>query len=50
VNDLGTIIVGMVHSGSPSLHTILEESSDEGDIASGEGGALDSLALEGATW
>jgi hypothetical protein len=28
--DSGTIFVGTVHSGSPSLHTILEESFDEG--------------------
>jgi hypothetical protein len=29
----------MVHNGLPSLYTVLTESSDEGDIASGEGGA-----------
>jgi hypothetical protein len=36
-NDSGIILVRMVHSGSPSLHTILEDSSDEGDPTSGEG-------------
>jgi hypothetical protein len=29
--------VGMSHSGSPSLHTILEDSIDEGDTASSGG-------------
>jgi hypothetical protein len=38
-NDLGTAFIGMVHSGSPSLHTILEESSDKGNAASGNGGS-----------
>jgi hypothetical protein len=37
--DSGVVFIGMVHSGLPSLHTILEESSDEGGSASGEGGA-----------
>jgi hypothetical protein len=49
-NDSGTVFIGMVHSGSPSLHTILEESSDKGNAASGNGGAMDSPTLEGATW
>jgi hypothetical protein len=31
-NDPGTVFVEMVHNRSPSLHTILEESTDEGDI------------------
>jgi hypothetical protein len=29
----------MVHSGSPYLHTVLKDSSDEGGTASGEGGS-----------
>jgi hypothetical protein len=33
--DSSTIFVGMVHGGSPSLHTILEDSSNEGGTASG---------------
>jgi hypothetical protein len=37
--DSSSIFIGMMHSGSPSLHTILEESSDEGGTASGEGGS-----------
>jgi hypothetical protein len=49
-NDSGAVFVGMVHNKSSSLHTILEESSDEGDTTSDRGGALDSPALEGATW
>jgi hypothetical protein len=36
-NDPGTVFVGMVHSGSLCLHTVLEESTDEGDTASGRG-------------
>jgi hypothetical protein len=39
-NDSGTVFVGMVHSGSPSLHTILEESADEDDTTSSGGGSL----------
>jgi hypothetical protein len=38
--DSAAIFVGMVHSGSPSLHTILEESSHEGDAASGGEGSF----------
>jgi hypothetical protein len=49
-NDSGTIFIGMVYNGSPSLQTILEEASDEGDAASGGGGALDSPAFTSATW
>jgi hypothetical protein len=36
-NDAGAMFVGMVNSGSPSLYTIIEESSDEGSVTSGEG-------------
>jgi hypothetical protein len=48
-NDSGIVFVGMVHNGSLSLHTVLEESSDDGDVASGRGGAPDSPVLDGAT-
>jgi hypothetical protein len=37
--DLGAIFIGMVHSESPSLHIILRESFDEGNVASGGGGS-----------
>jgi hypothetical protein len=37
--DSDTIFIGMVHSGSPSLHTALEDSSDEDGAASGAGGS-----------
>jgi hypothetical protein len=37
--DSSDVFVGMVHSRSPSLHTILEESTDEGNIASSRGGS-----------
>jgi hypothetical protein len=33
--------MGMVHSVSPSLHTIFEESADEGDTTSRGGGSSD---------
>jgi hypothetical protein len=46
-NGSSVVFVGMVHNNSPSLHKVLEESSDEGDTTSGGGGALDYLALEG---
>jgi hypothetical protein len=36
-NVSDVMFVGMTHSGSPSLHTILEDSADEGDIASSGG-------------
>jgi hypothetical protein len=49
-NDSGTLFVGMVHNGSPSLHTVLEESSNESDATSGKWGAPDSPAPEGAMW
>jgi hypothetical protein len=38
-DDSGAIFVGMMHNGSPCLHTILKESSDEGGTTSGEGGS-----------
>jgi hypothetical protein len=37
----------MAHNGSPSLHTILEDSSDEGDMASGRGGGSCSFSPRG---
>jgi hypothetical protein len=40
--------VGMVHSGSLSLHTTLEESADEDDTTSSRGGS--SPYLEDAMW
>jgi hypothetical protein len=39
-NDSGTVFIGMVHSGSLSLHAILEELADEDDRASSAGGEL----------
>jgi hypothetical protein len=36
--DSSTIFVGMVHNGSPSLHTTPEENFDEGDATLGKGG------------
>jgi hypothetical protein len=39
-NDSGAIFVGMVHSGSLSLHTILMESIDEDDTTSSGGGSF----------
>jgi hypothetical protein len=36
-NDSGAVFVGMDHSGSPSLHAILEEFVGEDDSASSEG-------------
>jgi hypothetical protein len=38
-NDSGAVFIGMVHSRSPSLHTIIMESFDEGDTASGGWGS-----------
>jgi hypothetical protein len=38
-NDSSALIVGMVHSRSPSLHTIFEESVGEDDLALSEGGS-----------
>jgi hypothetical protein len=40
-NDSGTVFVGVVHNGLPSLQTILEESTDEGDTASSGVGSSD---------
>jgi hypothetical protein len=37
--DSGAIFVGMVHNGSPSLHTALKDSSEEGGTTSGIGGS-----------
>jgi hypothetical protein len=49
-NESCIVFIGMVHSRSPSLHSILEESSNEGDTASSRGGRSGFPALEGATW
>jgi hypothetical protein len=38
-NDSGTVFMGMVHNGSPSLHAILKESTSEDDSASSDGGS-----------
>jgi hypothetical protein len=38
-NDLGTVFMGMVHSRSPSLDTIFEDSTSEDDLASSDGGS-----------
>jgi hypothetical protein len=38
-NDSGVMFVGMVHSGLPSLHTILKESADESKTTSSRGGS-----------
>jgi hypothetical protein len=38
-SDSGVVFVGMVPSGSSSLYTILEESTNEGDTASNGGGS-----------
>jgi hypothetical protein len=38
-NDSGVVVGGMVCSGSPSLHPILEESPSEDDSASSDGGS-----------
>jgi hypothetical protein len=50
--DSIAIFIGMVHSGSPSLHTTLKDSSDEGGATSGTGGggSYGSPAPEDATW
>jgi hypothetical protein len=40
-NDSGIVFMGMAHSGSSSLHTILEESTNESDTASSGGGSSD---------
>jgi hypothetical protein len=36
-NDPGTVFVGTVHGGSLCLHTVLEESTNEGDTTLGKG-------------
>jgi hypothetical protein len=38
-NDSGTVFVGMVHSGSPSLYAIVDESASEDDSASSDWGS-----------
>jgi hypothetical protein len=38
-NVLGALFVGMVHSGSPSLHTIIEQSSDDDGVSLREAGS-----------
>jgi hypothetical protein len=48
--DSRTIFIGKVHNGPPSLHTTLEESSDEDGAASGAGGSSGSPAPEGVMW
>jgi hypothetical protein len=40
-NASGAVFVGMTHNGSPSLHTILEDSVDKGDTTSSEGRSSD---------
>jgi hypothetical protein len=37
-NDSGAAFIGMAHSGSPSLHTIFKESTDQDDTTSSGGG------------
>jgi hypothetical protein len=49
-NFSSIVFVEMVHNGSLSLHTILEDSDDEGDATSGGGGALAPPPLDDATW
>jgi hypothetical protein len=46
-NDLDVAFVEMVHSGSPSLHTILEESTNEDNITSSGGGSSAFLISQG---
>jgi hypothetical protein len=46
-NDSGVVFIGIVHSGSTSLHTILEESSDKGDTTSCRGGSFGFLNPRG---
>jgi hypothetical protein len=38
-NVSGVVFVGMTHSGSPSMHAILEDSVDEGNTTSSGGGS-----------
>jgi hypothetical protein len=49
-NDLGAVFVGIVHSGSPSLHHVLEESTDEDDTTFNGRGTPASPSHEDATW
>jgi hypothetical protein len=46
-DDSGAVFIGMVQNVSPSLRTILKESFDEGDAASGERGSSKSPGLRG---
>jgi hypothetical protein len=46
-NDSGIIFMGMVHSRSLSLHTILKESLDEGDTTSSGWGGSDFTIYRG---
>jgi hypothetical protein len=46
-NDSGTVFVGIMNNGSPSVHTIHEESFDEGGMASGRGGSSGLLSPRG---
>jgi hypothetical protein len=48
-NVIGIVLVGMAHNRSLSLHTILEESANEGDTTSSGGEALASPSLKDAT-
>jgi hypothetical protein len=45
-NDSDTVFVGMAHSGSSSLHTVHEDSTDKGDTTSSIGEALVSSSLK----
>jgi hypothetical protein len=45
--DPGAIFVGMVHGGTLSLHTVLEESSNEGDASSAGGASSSFLSPRG---
>jgi hypothetical protein len=49
-NDSGVLLLGMVHSGLPSLDVILEESFGEDDSALSEGEAPASPFLKVAMW
>jgi hypothetical protein len=44
------MFIGMVDGRSSSLHTALEESSNEDGAISGTEGSFGSLDPEGATW
>jgi hypothetical protein len=49
-NDSGAVFVGMTHSRSPSLHTILEDSTHEFNTSSRGGAAPTSPYLKNAAW